>query len=337
MSIDHIILASGALYTQVTSELSEQSSKRYKIGGESQVDLIGIDKWKNTTLPNILKKRYEDKKTPWINRDELILLMDWKLAKGKFRPTLPKLIRSNDEDVVERVSRNAFEQLVAFFQSNTPPKWDTEYRKSYLAMLKKTLKVICELKGVGPATGSLILSLLHEISPELAPPFFSDEAFLYYVVETRRPGTPIKYNVKEYCDEYVPTLIDIVQSNPKVNFDQIERGAWALKSYGLHQLDSLINVKPGDDFKAEDFDKFEQAINVKNEDKEKNEKDFKKETKAKDVKKETKAKDIKKETKLKDGNTEDMKNNSKEIDIKTKGKRRNSASKELQTKKPRSN
>lgn len=63
----------------------------------------------------------------------------------------------------------------------------------------KALKLLCTLRGVGPATASLLLSI-HD--PDEVP-FFSDELFRWCLWEDK-PGRgwdrSIKYNVKEYAE-----------------------------------------------------------------------------------------------------------------------------------------
>lgn len=231
--VTDIIKAAKELYPIVTEELSRQLSKKYD---EDTKDLGQLDKWRLETLPAVLKQRYEegekDEKKTWLDKKELQLLMDWKLAKGKFRPTLPKLIASNEDDaVVEATTKGLSGWLAADITEKTD-------KKKYIAATKQAIKDLSSLKGVGPATATLMLSLLSDIHSR-APPYFSDEAFLYYVVEPQRPGTKIKYSVPEYCNEYLPLLLDIKTEGL---LQELERGGWALKMYDLHDLDSLSNL-----------------------------------------------------------------------------------------------
>lgn len=79
---------------------------------------------------------------------------------GVFRPTLPKLVASNKEDNVKSVLTEAFD-LYAKDPSS----------------IKTTITKIAELKGIGPATASLILAI-HD--PENII-FFSDEGYRWLV------------------------------------------------------------------------------------------------------------------------------------------------------------
>lgn len=235
-ALERVCKAAKSLYPLITAELSAQSPKKYN---NDAWTLGELDEWRNVTLPELLKKRHERKELH-ITKDELVLIMDWKLAKGKFRPTLPKLIKSNQKDDVILVTSAGLKIFMEFAELNT--KWENVTLQEYQAVVKTSLKKLCELKGVGPATASLLLSLLNACTIH-APPFFSDEAFIYFIQEPLRPGTPIKYNVKEYVDEYVGTLFNIVASGPSISMDELEKGGWALKMYEIHRITKLADCK----------------------------------------------------------------------------------------------
>lgn len=235
LPLDSISRASKELYPLITAEVSSQILKKYN---DNQWTLAELDEWRTVTLPNKVKQRHEKHKVH-LTKDELTLLMDWKLAKGKFRPMLPKLIKSNLAEEVESISKDGLADFMKFAQGKS---WKDTDIQEYQAVVKYSLKIVCQLKGVGPATGSLILSLLSATTP-LAPPFFSDELFIYYIQEPLRPGSPIKYNVKEYVDEYVGTLFNIVSETKDFTMDQLEKGGWALKMYEMQGITKLANVE----------------------------------------------------------------------------------------------
>lgn len=223
--------ASVKLYPMVVNNLCELSQKRYNDGKWTLRDL---NTWKVTEMPKILKERHENGKA-YIKKDELVLLMEWKLAFGKFRPTLPKLIASNNEKDVEHASADAFHTLIEYESIKETAL------SHYQRVLRDCLKKICVLRGVGPATGSLILSLLCQVT-ELAPPFFSDECFMYMIRDALRPGVAIKYNIKEYVDELVPVLYKAAEETHET-MENLQRGAWALKSYEMLRLTSLSDIE----------------------------------------------------------------------------------------------
>lgn len=235
--LDIILKAAHDLYPLVTSELSKQSSKKYN---GDQWTLGELDMWRNEDLPKLIKTRGKTQDYH-ITKEELVLAMDWKLAKGKFRPTLPKLIKSNLDDDVVSVTKAGFTIFMEFVDQKGN-KWANIELQDYQAAVKASLKKLCELKGVGPATGSLILSFLAK-STALAPPFFSDEAFVYFIQEPLRPDSPIKYNVKGYVDEFVGTLFNIVSATPSITMDEVEKGGWALKMFDTYHITKLASCK----------------------------------------------------------------------------------------------
>ena len=247
-NVEHVLEANELLYDKITESLSDQSVKKYN---NDKLTLAELDKWRTDELPSILRQRFEKKSNCWLTKDELILLMDWKLAKGVFRPSLPKLIKSNPPDQVEEITKAGFTMFLDYIKEikNAEDFWkddSEERRKQYKSNIRSTFKKICELKGVGPATASLILSLLCKINKYLVPPFFSDESFMYYVVDPVRPDTKIKYSVKEYVDELLESYFDILfdfKSDNFLNMDILEKGGWSLKMYDIHRFDTLADLK----------------------------------------------------------------------------------------------
>ncbi|DAA76325.1 TPA_exp: Uncharacterized protein A8136_0997 [Trichophyton benhamiae CBS 112371] len=186
--------ASKALISREKEEEIEDRVKQF----------VELDSWRYTTLPVTLRERASDngdqnkkkkgKEKPahgFINKDEMVQLMDWKLKHGSFRPALMGLIRSNAEAQVESVSKEAFSSLAEDSQAGVFPE--------------AAVQLLCKsFRGVGPATASLILSL----APETSTPFFSDELYYWLCMDlySRDQQVPrhklpkLKYNVKEYQD-----------------------------------------------------------------------------------------------------------------------------------------
>jgi hypothetical protein len=91
------------------------------------------------------------------------------------------------------------------------------------------LATLTRLKGIGPATASLLLSVY---DPESAP-FFSDELFRYLHWEA--PGVkgwnrPIKYNAKEYVSlaERARDILDRFDAKDGVTAIRLEKVAYVL-------------------------------------------------------------------------------------------------------------
>lgn len=113
-------------------------------------NLISLDDFYRKELPNILHQRDPN---PYITTDELSKLMQWKLARGKWRPRLLSFVSSLDDDAVRDTSRQAF---------------------AALPDVSKAVSKLTVLKGVGPATASALLAVY---APDVAP-FMSDEVFI---------------------------------------------------------------------------------------------------------------------------------------------------------------
>ncbi|KFA75005.1 hypothetical protein S40288_02216 [Stachybotrys chartarum IBT 40288] len=116
-----------------------------------------------------------DKPQRQLDLDAIKRLVEWKLRHGKFRPSLMNLVSSNDAETASETVRAAF----ATYQKDP-------------SNLSAALDILCQLRGIGPATASLLLSVY---SPSQVI-FFSDEAF-YWLCNNGERG-PIKYNSKEY-------------------------------------------------------------------------------------------------------------------------------------------
>eukprot|EP00127_Corallochytrium_limacisporum_P004130 Clim_evm75s157 gene=Clim_evmTU75s157 len=127
--------------------------------------LIELDAWLHETLPGIVAKR----KPKYIEKSELERLMQWKLSRGKFRPTLMALIRRNDAKTVKSVTTEAFKNIDD---------------------AKGCLKTLTQLTGVGPATAT---ALMQVAAPDRYA-FFADE--VYEALEAAKEVPPLKYNEK---------------------------------------------------------------------------------------------------------------------------------------------
>ncbi|KAI8965433.1 DUF1479-domain-containing protein [Daldinia sp. FL1419] len=144
--------------------------------------------------------------------DDVKALVDWKLRHGKFRPTLMKLVSSNDDAFVKSTIQEAVE----------------EYRTSLDA--SRALGTITKLKGIGPATASLLLSV-HDPHSVI---FFSDEAFYWLCRDGQK--APIKYNAKEYQE--LSTTAQILVKRLGVDAVDVEKVAYVLINEGASDATS---------------------------------------------------------------------------------------------------
>merc|ERR1719499_1800323 len=150
-------------------EYTEQIRVRAENG--KKTNLIKDDKWLRTKLPRIIQGR----SPPHITQPELSRIMRFKLARGTWRPRLQNFVDSADNEEVVGLSTTAFQDF-------NPD--------DYEATLRSSIKTLSILKGVGPATASLILSVYSDMIP-----FFADEAY-----KTVFPGEKIKYDVRGYLN-----------------------------------------------------------------------------------------------------------------------------------------
>ncbi|ODA76113.1 hypothetical protein RJ55_08396 [Drechmeria coniospora] len=145
--------------------------------------------------------------------DEVERLVEWKLRHGKFRPTLMSLVSSNAPSLVQSTIAEAID---AYRSSSSPPPSSPPSSGA----IAKAITTLAKLRGIGPATASLLLSV-HD--PERVI-FFSDEAFYWLCSDGSKAS--IKYNAHEYsalCDR-AATLVRRL----RVSAMDIERVAYVI-------------------------------------------------------------------------------------------------------------
>lgn len=137
------------------------------------------------------------------------------------------MVQKNSEDEVEEQISKAAKVL-----NHTSDEQDFNTR------IVSALDIVCKLKGVGPATGSLVLSIL---DPRV--PFFEDELFYWL---NQRHSTKLKYDKKEY-KLLLDRVLELERDN-KVTADVLEKTAYVLMHEGQltdqqkKQLDHAIKV-----------------------------------------------------------------------------------------------
>ncbi|KAK0256740.1 hypothetical protein LTR29_001495 [Friedmanniomyces endolithicus] len=140
--------------------------------------LATLDEQRLVTIPAAVRSRDPQHLT----KEELALLMDWKLSHGKFRPQLKKLIQQNEGVTVKSTTIEAFRM---------PLQTDAD--------VGKAISTLSTLRGVGPATASLLLS----VKDEARVPFFSDELYRWALWSNEAGGgwkREIKYSEKSYME-----------------------------------------------------------------------------------------------------------------------------------------
>jgi hypothetical protein len=104
---------------------------------------------------------------------------------GTFRPTLLPLVRSNDPSAVLTVTASAMNTVFSQVQKSKSRKVEDPI---------PGIKILTSLKGIGPATASLILAVAF---PQEVP-FFGDELFEWLCGGGGAGKRKMKYDVKEY-------------------------------------------------------------------------------------------------------------------------------------------
>merc|ERR1711923_607273 len=164
---------SGIFFMSGTSKQFEWVYNRYQEALQAKADsknsksevLLKLDKWYQNELPKKIKSRGKESH---LTHEELVQLIKWKLARGKFYPQLTNLVRINTPGAVQTESRKAFRKL---------PNVDA------------SITTLCGLKGVGTTLASAVLAAM---APELAP-FMADELLL-----SMPEVEGLDYTMKEY-------------------------------------------------------------------------------------------------------------------------------------------
>jgi ADA HAT complex component 1 len=163
-----------------------------------------LDEWRYESLPGLVEARIqgkanadseegERKKGDALSKDEVVKLMEWKLyvpppapdlldiqvqfltkacrKHGVYRPVLLGMIKSNQEKSIQSATRDAF-SLIQQEEDGSASGLD------FQGNIQKGLDALTTpLRGVGPATASLILSV-----GSADVPFYSDDVFLWLCV-----------------------------------------------------------------------------------------------------------------------------------------------------------
>ncbi|KAK5116743.1 hypothetical protein LTR62_007417 [Meristemomyces frigidus] len=151
--------------------------------------IAGLEQHRLHRIPASVQAR----KPAHLTKDELVTLMEWKLAHGKFRPSLRKLVSENQPEHVMQKSEDGFrmyDSAKSLLQSS-----DAAEAKS---VLKNAMDSLTSFRGVGPATASLLLSTYDQENV----PFFSDELYRWAVFDDASCGQSIKYTLKAYLELY---------------------------------------------------------------------------------------------------------------------------------------
>ncbi|KAH6560138.1 hypothetical protein BASA61_006636 [Batrachochytrium salamandrivorans] len=138
----------------------------------SGLDLVQLDEW----------RRGLDS-TSELDKAAVLRIVQWKLRRGTFRPTLLAAVASNSEKTILTATTAAKLLLSQTSSSCKHPS---------TSKILDAIKVVSELTGVGPATASAILACSSD-----RVPFMSDEALV--ALQGTDPAK-LKYTIKQYTE-----------------------------------------------------------------------------------------------------------------------------------------
>merc|ERR1712018_937103 len=183
--------------------------------------LLKLDKWYQNELPKKIKSRGKESH---LTHEELVQLIKWKLARGKFRPRLKDLIQMNTPRVVMQETKKAFRAI--------------DKRKD----IEAAVSALSNLKGVGPAMASAVLAAM---APDLAP-FMADELLL-----SMPEVEGIDYTMKEYMKLVEKTKECVDRLNAQGgdwNPHKVEMAVWTyyiLREFKPEVLEDLPEADTG--------------------------------------------------------------------------------------------
>jgi hypothetical protein len=150
--------------------------------------LPALDQWYREELPALLAARLP----VFVTHAELVVVVEWKMARGVWRARNLALVRSNAPEVVEQTSREALARV----PDPTAP-----------------LIGLARLAGVGPATASAIVAAA---APEHYP--FFDEvvagqipgfgAVAFTLGEYRRYAAALRERAEQLGPSWTPVLVE---------------------------------------------------------------------------------------------------------------------------------
>ncbi|KAI5651994.1 hypothetical protein NE865_00331 [Phthorimaea operculella] len=189
------------LYPQAIKLKAEQKTKKPE-------ELIKLDNWYQNELPKKIKSRGKD---AHMIHEELVQLMKWKQARGKFYPQLSYLIKVNTPRAVVQETKKAFKKL---------------------PNIESAMTALSNLKGVGTATAS---ALLAAASPEIAP-FMADEC-----VQAIPEMEGSDYTAKEYLNfvNYIQNTCDRLNKHGAKTAVQVVHPAFQLQTTDDAETPSL--------------------------------------------------------------------------------------------------
>ncbi|EPE10093.1 hypothetical protein F503_05188 [Ophiostoma piceae UAMH 11346] len=176
-----------ARYPAVIKAVSKAKSK------PGQQTLEELDEFRYVSAPARFGLAGGETSREAMSLDDVKTLVAWKLKHGKFRPTLMKLVESNDKATVEKTVLEA----LSAYEAALPEAGKENQIQAHAHASTVAVRVLSRLRGIGPATASL-LAAVHYPQKTI---FFSDEAYAWLCGGSSSGyQRPSKYNDKEYAE-----------------------------------------------------------------------------------------------------------------------------------------
>ncbi|CAI7583464.1 unnamed protein product [Penicillium glandicola] len=228
---------------------------------------LQLDRWRYEALPKVIAERASkvDQKGSGpagahLLKEELIDIMEWKTKHGVSRPMLMGMVKSNQVATITNSTSTAFAAIPDADPVVSP---NDAFPKASMDALT------APIRGVGPATASLILSIATVFGDaKQQVPFYSDDVYLWLCLmdfpegqgskeqkpsKHKKPNGELiaKYNMNEYRDlwnaaqELRARLNDSAgekSGNGPVSFIDIEKAAYVLRNIAVS--DYYANQEP---------------------------------------------------------------------------------------------
>ncbi|OQE12864.1 hypothetical protein PENFLA_c060G07501 [Penicillium flavigenum] len=213
---------------------------------------IQLDRWRYEVLPKIIAERANGSaEGAHLVKEELIDIMEWKTKHGVSRPMLMGMMKSNPVATITKSTSTAFAALPDADPLVAPN--DAFPRASLDALT-------APIRGVGPATASLILSIATVFGDaKKQVPFYSDDVYLWLCLmdfpdgpdtkeqkpsKHKKPNGEliVKYNMNEYRELWSASQelrarlnndAEEKSGDEPVSFIDIERAAYVLRNIAV--------------------------------------------------------------------------------------------------------
>ncbi|KAJ5131798.1 hypothetical protein N7448_005956 [Penicillium atrosanguineum] len=194
---------------------------------------LELDTWRYEGMPQILSERKSksDGREGYVDKVELIRIMEWKLKHGHFRPTLMSMIKSNAEKLVLECTSSAISLLPG---PNSTPNTESEGD----VFPKESLDALTRLRGVGVATASLVLSIATAASADADEvPFYSDDTFLWLCAACYPGSEEVARKYLKPNGDLGVKLNGMGEEEGKVGFVDVERVAFVVRNLEVSGFD----------------------------------------------------------------------------------------------------